>query len=114
MRRLLFNPLAQQPYASGEYDSLYTRFVIDKPLEYGNLYIVQVYNTDLKEVSTTIMDLTHTGNCAISSLHLSDSTEIAEPFYLYYNKEAPTYINTGSDQAQSLVNNFVIYFYKVF
>ena len=44
MRRLLFNPLAQQPYASGEYDINNQIFILDKPLETGHVYYAVIYS----------------------------------------------------------------------
>ena len=113
MRRMNYNPFGT-PFASGEYDKSQNIFVIDKPLEYGNLYIAQIYNTDNNELSTAIFDLTRQSNIVIASIHITDSTENFEPFYMFVEKSSPTHINIGSDQAQSITNNFVIYIYKVF
>ena len=38
MRRLLFNPLAQQPYTSGEYSAQQTAFYIDNEIVDNGLY----------------------------------------------------------------------------
>ena len=56
MRRLLFNPLAQQPYASGEYDSQNDKFVLDKSLEYGHLYYARIICTSTAYQTCCLID----------------------------------------------------------
>lgn len=44
MRRLLFNPLEQEPYTSGEYNINEQKFILDKPLEANHIYYAIVYS----------------------------------------------------------------------
>ena len=51
MRRLLFNPLAQQPYASGVYDIVNHYFVVDKKIELNHVYYL-VFETPTSDSQT--------------------------------------------------------------
>ena len=56
MRRLLFNPLEQQPYSSGEYDATNHKFVLDKPLEDDHLYYGYIVGTTYGYQSCFLLD----------------------------------------------------------
>ncbi len=49
MRRLLFNPLAQQPYATGEYSAQQQVFILDNPIVDTGLYFCIITRTSVGE-----------------------------------------------------------------
>lgn len=110
MRRLLFNPLAQQPYATGEYNQY--KFVLDKPLEYGHIYYCVIYN--VRERFQTL--------CFINATY-KDDTPITTPFIFYdidgvNNIFCAKYMNNAliimDDNFTATQNNdYMIYVYKL-
>lgn len=59
MRRLLFNPLAQQPYASGEYytnSNDIARFTLDKAIERGHLYYGRIVSSSAANETLLMFD----------------------------------------------------------
>lgn len=117
MRRLLFNPLAQQPYASGELDKIKAQFVLDKPLEKGHMYIARVFNTDIQEVSTTIIDLSVTNyTSSMAPVMVSDKNDNATLYVLFSQSDTPSYVDFVLAENSPYETNysFVIYLYKLF
>ena len=117
MRRLLFNPLAQEPYASGELDKNNGRFVLNKALEKGHIYIARVFNTDIQEVSTTIIDLSATNyTSAVAPVVVSDENDNATLYTLFSQNDTPSYVdfNLLESSPYPTKYSFVIYLYKLF
>ena len=118
MRRLLFNPLDQEPYASGEYNPSTKYFLLDKPLVYG-LYLC-VMHVELAEAE--INTYTSLLNCDTNNI----SKEALENDILFNcdNTKYKMYLTNGDLQTVIVRNtdgsildtsyNYKIYFYKVF
>ena len=117
MRRLLFNPLAQQPYASGELDKIKGQFVLDKALEKGHIYIARVFNTDAEEVSTTILDLPATKyTYTMAPIIVSDMNGNSTLYVLSSSNDTPSCVDfvTAEGSPYPTNNSFAIYLYKLF
>lgn len=56
MRRLLFNPLAQKPYASGEYVPSTQRFVLDKEIKANHLYYLFIESSSADSSTCALLD----------------------------------------------------------
>lgn len=56
MRRLLFNPLAQKPYASGEYVPSTHRFVLDKEIKANHLYYLFIESSSADSSTCALLD----------------------------------------------------------
>ena len=118
MRRLLFNPLAQQPYASGEYDIQYQKFILDKPLELNHVYYAVVYSTGRKSTfGPTFIDFRFKKfeqQGVITSIPLYNDTDDVYIFGLIFlendinvNVVNPSVTPSTSDEG------FKIYIYKL-
>ena len=120
MRRLLFNPLAQQPYASSEYDSVNQYFLLDKKLEKGlYIYVLHTEETGVQVVVNIGLLYLSTNNISADKVR---ALEIA-----YQSVDAPydfkvldgeeEYIRVSDIITKSPIDNsynYTIYFYKVF
>lgn len=56
MRRLLFNPLVQQPYARGEYEPSTHRFVLDKEIKANHLYYLFIESSSADSSTCALLD----------------------------------------------------------
>lgn len=114
MRRLLFNPLAQKPYASGELDKVNHRFVIDKPLEENRVYYCKIIsNTDVS-MTTCIIDTTKSDSHYTTPFVLLNNAGNYKYFYgdwYVANKKYIT-IDTTNDTLSS-DEDYIIYIYKL-
>ena len=116
MRRMNYNPF-EKPFASGEVDKINGRVVLDKPLEKGHMYIVRVFNTDIQEVSNTIIDLSATNyTSAMATITVSDQNDNATLYALFSQNDTPSYVDfTLLESSPNPTNySFVIYLYKLF
>lgn len=117
MRRLLFNPLAQEPYASGKYDQVNKYFYIDRALETG------FYTYLIVENDGSGQDTIHNGNIYFetklinnshsTNIYYGNSTNIR--IYVIDDGEAKQLTATKSDG--SFLDSgiqYTIYLYKVY
>ena len=114
MRRLLFNPLAQQPYASGEYKFANKEFVLDKSLEDGHLYYARIICDTFGYQSCFFLD-THNVNefsCYTTPFVFvaSDGTLKSFTAKVEGNK---LIIETNGTADVSNEDSFIIYIYKL-
>lgn len=118
MRRLLFNPLDQKPYAFGKYDAQLKYFVLDKPLVYG-LYLC-VLHVELAEAEintyTSLLNCS-TNNISKESLEydvLFNCDNTKYKMFLYNGDLTNVIVRNTDDSALNTSYNYKIYFYKVF
>lgn len=118
MRRLLFNPLDQEPCASGEYIPSLKYFLLDKQLVYG-LYLC-IMHVELAEAEiNTYTSLLYCGTNNISKEQLE--------YDVFFNCDNAKYkmFLTDGDLTNIIVRNadnsvldtsynYTIYLYKVF
>ena len=84
MRRLLFNPLEQQPYASGEYaanSNGIARFTLDKPIEQGHLYYGRIVSSSAANETLLILD----------TLDTSVEEYVTTPFIMFASDGIPNH-----------------------
>ena len=115
MRRLVFNPLEQQPYASGEYTSAGRFFTLDKALDINKLYLICVHCANYDGTLTFIMFIPnieafdyHTNACRFTGL-----TGI---YYLSYSPNEPKHLSAkpeDSDTDDLLANGDKVYIYQL-
>ena len=68
MRRLLFNPLDQKPYASGEYEPSTHRFVLDKKIKGNHLYYLLIESLSADTSTCALLDTRSTRGAIITSV----------------------------------------------
>ena len=112
MRRMNYNPL-NNVYASGEYSKQEGKFLLDKYLERGHLYLAQIMNTELLEMSTTIIDLSRDSDVSIAPLIATDLNDEFAGHYLFV--QSATLNNVDFSAYTSTMSNypFVIYIYQL-
>ena len=112
MRRLLFNPLEQEPYTSGEYDILNTKFVLDKSLEYGHLYYARIICTSSNYQTCCLID---TCNYE-STIYTTPITLIAanDDYQIFgaYLENNSIVVDEGN-ATMGTTANYIIYIYKL-
>lgn len=120
MRRLLFNPLAQKPYASGEYSSVNKIFLLDKKLEKGlYIYVMHTEETGAKVVVNIGLLYLNTNNIS------ADKVRDLEIVYQSVNTPYDLQILDGEEDYIRVNNiitglpidesyNYTMYLYKVF
>lgn len=115
MRRLLFNPLEQEPYTSGTLDKVNNRFVLDNPLEKNHVYYCKIFSGTDTSITTCIID-----TAMMSTSHYTTPFILlnANGNYKYFhgdwyveNKKYIT-IDTTNDTPSS-DDDYIIYIYKL-
>lgn len=115
MRRLLFNPLAQKPYASGEYNNTNVNFVLDKSLEDEHLYYGHIVGKTYGYQSCFLLD-THKKYETVLFYTTpfvfvaSDGTLKSFTAWLEDNKLT---IETDGTTGVSNEDNYIIYIYRL-
>ena len=106
-----YNPL-NNVYASGEFNKQTGHFLLDKYLENGHLYLAQIMNTELLEMSTTIIDLTRNCDTSVSPLIATDSIDEYSTHFIFVQNAA---LNAVEFSATTTFSNypFVIYIYQL-
>ena len=117
MRRLLFNPLAQQPYASGEYSAIQKAFILDNPIVDNGLYFCIITATSTGE------QIAH--ECCFLYLNEPKHTENVEYITLGVTYSYKLFISTIDSKKYVTIRNllddsvidssleYTIYLYKV-
>lgn len=112
MRRLLFNPLAQQPYASGEYDNQNSKFVLDKTLEYGHLYYARIICTSADYQTSCLIDsCNYNGTVYTTPITLIAPNGDYKIFGAYLENNA-IFVDEGNATIGTN-DNYIIYIYKL-
>ena len=110
MRRLLFNPLAQQPYASGEYKQY--KFVLDKPLELGHIYYCVIYDNRERFQTSCFINATHENYTPITTaFNFRDAEGINSIFCAKYIDNEIIIVDAINTPIND--NESVIYVYKL-
>lgn len=114
MRRLLFNPLAQKPCASGELDKVNNRFVLDNALKENHVYYCKIISSTDASITTCIIDTTKTDSHYTTPFVLLNTAGDYKYFhgYLYINNKKYITINTTNDTPSS-DDDYIIYIYKL-
>lgn len=116
MRRLLFNPLEQEPYASGVYTSNGRYFTLDKSLDINNkLYLICVHSNDYDGTLTFILFIPnieafdyHTNACRFAGLNGT--------YFLIYSPNEPKHLSAKPEDStldDFLVNGDKVYIYQL-
>ena len=115
MRRLLFNPLAQQPYASGKLDKVNNRFVIDNPLEENHVYYCKIFSGTDTSLMPCIIDITmKTDTYYTTPFALLNANGDLKYFHGDCYIQEPKYINIDTtNDTISTDDNYDIYIYKL-
>ena len=112
MRRLLFNPLAQQPYASGELNMETKQFLLDKKIEYGHLYYARIICTSYEYQTCCLIDACDYKNTIfttpIAFIGSNDDFAVANARV----DEGVLSIDEGSVTI-STTNSYIVYIYKL-
>ena len=110
MRRLLFNPLAQQPYAIGNYNQ--NKFVLDKPLEYGHIYYCVIYNEIERHQTSCFINTTYKADTPITTpFNLHDIDGVNNIFCAKYMDNELIIMDDNLTPTHN--NDYVIYVYKL-
>ena len=115
MRRLLFNPLAQQPYASGVLDKSNNQFVLDNPLEEGHLYYCKIFSFTDSSLTTCIIDTTNGIDTHYTTpFVLIDVDTNYKNFYgMWYKNNAKHIVINTASASISTDDDYIIYVYKL-
>ena len=112
MRRLLFNPLDQESYASGEYDAQNVKFVLDKSLEYGHLYYARIICTTTAYQTCCLIDTcNYSGEIWTTPFAFIASNDDFKTLNAYL--ENNTIVIDGGNGAPSGTEKYSIYIYKL-
>ena len=120
MRKLLFNPLAQQPYASGEYDPVNKYFLLDKKLEKGlYIYVLHTEETDVQVLVNIGLVYLNTNNISADKVRDLDIVyeSVNTPYDFKILDGEEDYIRVSNIITNSPIDdsyNYTIYLYKVF
>ena len=82
MRRLLFNPLAQQPYAIGEYNHVSEVFVLDKNLERKQVYYLKIIS-GVYSYGPSILDFRNEEDFSVSNIAILDASGDPNCYAIY-------------------------------
>ena len=112
MRRLLFNPLDQEPYASGEYDKALNQFILDKPVESGHLYYARIISSSLESQTCCLIDASKNS----SGIKISPFTFLNnQGFYdVFTGSIIDNYLTIDKDvNTPTADEDYIVYIYKL-